>query len=412
MKRRVVVTGMGVISPAGNDVNTFWKSLCAGVSTADRITKFDPTNFETQFACEVKGFDPLKYIDKKSVRRMDGFVHYAIAAASQSISDAKLDLNKEDLTKIGVVVGSGIGGLSTLEDQVKVFLERGPSRVSPFFIPMMLSNMASGQISIIFGLKGPSACIVTACATGNSCIGESFKLIQYGDADVMVAGGTEYAITQLAVSGFCAARALSIRNDDPKRASRPFDKNRNGFVIGEGAGIIILEELEHALKRGVPIYCELIGYGLSSDAYHITSPAPGGEGGALAMANAIKDANLKPEDIDYINAHGTSTLAGDISETDAIKKTFKEHSYKLAISANKSMIGHLLGAAGGVEGIATVLTIKNSIIPPTINYEEKDPQCDLNYVPNKAMQKEVKVALSNSFGFGGHNATIVLKRYE
>jgi len=412
MKRRVVITGMGVISPAGNDINTFWKSLCDGVSTADRITKFDPTNFETQFACEVKGFDPLKYIDKKNAKRMDGFVHYAVAATIQAIEDSKLNLNKEDLTRIGVIVGSGIGGLPILEEQHKVFLEKGPSRVSPFFIAMMISNMASGQISILFGLKGPSACVVTACATGNNCIGEAFRLIQYGDADVMIAGGTECAITPLGVAGFCAARALSTRNDDPKKASRPFDKNRDGFVMGEGAGVIVLEELGHALKRDAPIHCELVGYGLSSDAYHVTAPAPAGASSALAMTNAIKDANLKPEDIDYINAHGTSTVAGDAAETEAIKTTFKDHAYKLAISSNKSMIGHLLGAAGGVECIASVLTIKEGIIPPTINYEEKDPQCDLDYVPNKARRKEVRIALSNSFGFGGHNTTIVLKKYE
>jgi 3-oxoacyl-[acyl-carrier-protein] synthase II len=413
MKRRVVITGLGIVSPAGNDIQSFWNSLKSGISTADKITKFDFTDYETQVACEVKGFNPEEHdIDKKSARRMDGFVQYAMGAARQAWIDSGIDINKSDPNRLGVVIGSGIGGLTVLEDQARVLMEKGPSRISPFFIPMMISNMASGQISIKYGLKGPSASVVTACASANNSIGDSFRMIQYGDADVMVAGGAECAITPLAIAGFIAARAMSTRNNDPKKASRPFDKNRDGFVMGEGSGIIILEELEHAQKRGAKIYAEIAGYGLSSDAFNITAPAPNGEGGARAMQNSILDAGLNITDIDYINAHGTATPLGDATETSAIKSLFKDHAYKLSVSSTKSMIGHLLGAAGGAECIATILSMVNSIIPPTINLEEPDPECDLDYVPNTAKEKVINAAVSNSFGFGGHNATICLKKFK
>ena len=418
-KRRVVITGMGIVSPAGNDIESFWKTLTEGVSCAGAITKFDATGFECRIACEVKGFNPEAYVDRKAARRMDTFVQYAVAASNQALKASslldpagKLDQNKIDPTRIGVMVGSGIGGITVLEDQHRTLLEKGWKRVSPFFIPMMISNMASGMISILFGVKGPSACVTTACATGNNCIGESLRLIQYGDADMMIAGGTEAAITPLSIAGFIAAQAMSTRNDDPTHASRPFDKNRDGFVMGEGSGVLVLEEMEHAIKRGVRIYGELAGYGLSSDAYHMTATSPNGEGGSRAMANAVKDAGAGPEDVDYINAHGTSTPVGDPSETQAIKTTFGDHAYKLCVSSNKSMIGHLLGAAGGAESIATVLTVLNDLVPPTINFEEKDPACDLNYVPNKAEKRVVNMAVSNSFGFGGHNATLAVKKFK
>ncbi|MEI7905538.1 MAG: beta-ketoacyl-ACP synthase II [Candidatus Firestonebacteria bacterium] len=419
MKRRIVITGMGIVSPAGNDIETFWKNLTEGVSCGGQITKFDATGYECRIACEVNGFLPEAYMDKKSARRMEPFVQYAVAASTQALKSAglldaanKIDAAKIDPTRIGVVVGSGIGGITMLEEQHKTLLEKGWKRISPFFIPMMISNMASGMISIHFGVKGPSACVTTACATGNNCIGESLRLLQYGDADIMIAGGTEASISPLSIAGFIAAQAMSIRNDDPKHASRPFDKNRDGFVMGEGSGVLVLEEMEHALKRGAKIYGELSGYGLSSDAYHMTATSPTGEGGARAMANAVKDAGAKPEDVDYINAHGTSTPVGDPSETQAIKTTFGEHAYKLCVSSNKSMIGHLLGAAGGAETIATVLTVINDLVPPTINYEEKDPACDLDYVPNKAIKRTVNLAISNSFGFGGHNATLAIKKFK
>ncbi|OGF46338.1 MAG: beta-ketoacyl-[acyl-carrier-protein] synthase II [Candidatus Firestonebacteria bacterium RIFOXYC2_FULL_39_67] len=411
MKRRVVVTGLGVISPAGNDVNTFWKSLCDGVSCADKITKYDASRLTTQIACEVKGFDPTLYTDKKSARRMDGFTQYAIAASVQAMKDSGLDVTKEDATRMGVIIGSGIGGLTTLMDQTYTLIEKGPSRISPFFIAMMISNMAAGMVSIQLGLKGPSACVVTACASGNNSLGTSYRHIQYGDADVMVAGGSECTIVELAMAGFCSAQAMSCRNDDPKHASRPFDKDRDGFVMGEGSGIVVLEELEHAKARGAKIYAEMVGYGMSSDAYHMTAPPADGEGGARAMQNCINDAGAKPEEVDYVNAHGTSTPLGDTGETAAIKRVFKEHAYKLSVSGTKSMIGHMLGAAGGVEFIATVLSVKNDLITPTINLVTPDPACDLDYVPNKAKQKTVNLAISNSFGFGGHNATVAVKKY-
>lgn len=409
--RRVVVTGIGAITPLGNDVKSFWTAITNGVSGVNEITHFDTTGFECQIAAEVKNFEPEKYIDRKSIRRMDIFSQFALAAAGQALEDSKLDLSNEDLNRIGVIVGSGIGGIKTLEDQHKIFLEKGPDRISPFFIPMLISNMAAGNISIYFKLKGPNSCAVTACASGNHSMGDSFRIIARDEADVMVTGGAEAAITPISVAGFCAAKALSKRNSEPTKASRPFDRDRDGFVMGEGSGILVFEELEHAKKRGAKIYAEVIGYGLTSDAYHMTAPAPCGEGGARAMQSSLDDAKISPDKIDYINAHGTSTQLGDIGETDAIKTVFKEHAYKLAVSSTKSMTGHLLGAAGGVEFITLVLAIGNSIIPPTINLDNPDPKCDLDYVPNKAREKEVNFAMSNAFGFGGHNASIIAKKY-
>jgi 3-oxoacyl-[acyl-carrier-protein] synthase II len=412
MSRRVVISGLGVISPIGNDLSTFWNNLIAGKSGVGPVTQFDASDFPTRIAAEVKNFDPLDYMDRKEARRMDRFVQFAVAAARQALEHAGLDMNQVDANRVGVYIGSGIGGLATWEEQYQVLLNRGPSRVSPFFIPMMISNMAAGQVSIITGAKGPNSTSVSACATGTNSIGDAFRIIQHGDADVMIAGGAEATIRPLAFAGFCAARAMSTRNDEPEKASRPFDKDRDGFVMGEGAGVLILEELEHAKKRGANIIAEIVGYGMSGDAYHLTSPDPEGEGAARAIARAIQDAGLKPEDIDYINAHGTSTDLNDKFETMAIKKAFGDHAYKLAVSSNKSMIGHMLGAAGGVEAVATAMTLKEQIIPPTINYETADPECDLDYVPNEARRARVRAALSNSFGFGGHNATIALKTYE
>ncbi|BCU82156.1 3-oxoacyl-[acyl-carrier-protein] synthase 2 [Polycladomyces abyssicola] len=412
MSRRVVISGLGVISPIGNDLSTFWNNLIAGKSGVGPVTQFDASDYSTRIAAEVKNFDPLDYMDRKEARRMDRFVQFAVAAARQALEHAGLDMNQVDANRVGVYIGSGIGGLTTWEEQYQVLLNRGPNRVSPFFIPMMISNMAAGQVSILTGAKGPNSTSVSACASGTHSIGDAFRIIQHGDADVMIAGGAEATIRPLAFAGFCAARAMSTRNDEPEKASRPFDKDRDGFVMGEGAGVLILEELEHAKKRGANIIAEIVGYGMSGDAYHVTSPAPEGEGAARSMAHAIQDAGLKPEDIDYINAHGTSTDLNDKFETMAIKKAFGDHAYKLAISSNKSMIGHLLGAAGGVEAVATAMTLKEQIIPPTINYETPDPECDLDYVPNEARRARIRAALSNSLGFGGHNATIVLKTYE
>jgi 3-oxoacyl-[acyl-carrier-protein] synthase II len=412
MKHRVVITGLGVVSPIGNDINTFWNNLIAGTSGVGPITSFDASEFPTRIAAEVKDFDPLNYIDKKEARRTDRFIQFAIAASKMALAHAGIDMAKEDPTRVGVYIGSGIGGLNTLEEQHRTLLERGPKRVSPFFIPMMIANMASGQVSISIGAKGPNSSAVSACATGTHSIGDAFKILQRGDADVMIAGGTESSITPLAFAGFSSMGALSRRNDEPQKASRPFDAERDGFVMGEGSGVLVMETLEHALKRGADIIAEVVGYGMTGDAYHLTSPAPEGEGAKRSMMMAMRDAGLKPEDIDYINAHGTSTDLNDKFETMAIKSAFGEHAYKLAISSNKSMIGHLLGAAGGVEAVATALTLKHQIIPPTINYEHPDPECDLDYVPNEARKAVVRAALSNSLGFGGHNATIALKRYE
>jgi len=411
LKHRVVVTGMGVVTALGSDLETFWNNLIAGKSGVTRIESFDPSEFPTQIAAEIKDFNPEDYIDKKEARRMDRFVQFAVAASKMAMRDAGLEPGTNiDPERVGVMVGSGIGGLSTWEEQHTILLEKGPKRVSPFFIPMMIANMASGQISMITGAKGPNSTAVTACATGTHSIGDSFKLIQRGDADAMICGGAEAAIRPTGIAGFCAMRAMSTRNDEPEKASRPFDIGRDGFVMGEGSGVLVLESLEHAVKRGARIYAEVIGYGMSGDAYHMTEPDP--DGAARCMKRALKDAGIEPEAIDYINAHGTSTPIGDRSETTAIKMAFGDHAYKLAVSSTKSMTGHLLGAAGGIEAVILALTLKNGVIAPTINLDNPDPECDLDYVPNAARKSDVRTALSNSFGFGGHNATIVMRKYE
>ncbi|MDP8260102.1 MAG: beta-ketoacyl-ACP synthase II [Candidatus Gygaella obscura] len=412
MKRKVVVTGLGVISPIGNGVDNFWQSCIAGKNGVGPITKFDATRFDSRVAGEVKDFDPLIALSSKEVRRTEAFVHFASAAAKEALLDSKLDLDKSDRDRIGVLIGSGIGSLGIIESQYEKFLKRGPSKFSPFLIPALIVNEAAGQVSINSGLKGPNLCTTTACASGSHSIGEALRIIQYGDADIMLAGGTESCISHLGVGGFCALKALSTTNDDPSKASRPFDAKRNGFVIGEGCGIVVLEEFEHAKRRGAKIYAEASGFGMSSDAYHSTAPDPEGDGAARSMAAAIKDAGLKPEDIPYVNAHGTSTLLNDKIETLAIKKVFNEYAKKLAVSSIKSMTGHLLGAAGAVEFIACCLAITNSIIPPTINYEFPDPLCDLDYVPNKARAANLDAVLSNSLGFGGHNASLVIKKFQ
>ncbi len=412
MKKRVVVTGLGAITPIGIGKDEFWQSLLAGKSGIGKITHFDASEYTTQIAGEVKDFDPAKYIDKKEAKRMDPFTQFAVAASKMAFEDSGINLETEDRTRIGTMIGTGIGGMDTLNEQYKNLFDKGPNRISPFFIPMMIGNMAAGQTSITFGLQGPCSCITTACATGTNAIGDAFKVIQRGDADVMVAGGTEAAISPIAVAGFCSMKALSTRNDEPEKASRPFDKDRNGFVMGEGAGVVILESLEHAVARGAHIYAEVIGYGFNADAYHITAPAPEGAQAAKCMEMALKDAGIAPEAVDYINAHGTSTPLNDKNETLAIKSLFGEHAYKLAVSSIKSMTGHLLGAAGGIECIATVLTLENDMIPPTINCDAPDEEMDLDYVPHTSRKQVVNVALSNSLGFGGHNATILLKKFE
>jgi 3-oxoacyl-[acyl-carrier-protein] synthase II len=410
-KRRVVVTGIGAVTPVGNDAETTWKNILEGVSGVGPLTRVNADEYPAKVAAEVKEFNIEDFIEKKDARKMDRFTHYAVAASLMAVKDANLEITDENAPRVGVWIGSGIGGMETFENQFETFLNRGYRRVSPFFVPMMIPDMATGQVSITLGAKGFNSCTVTACATGTNSIGDAFKVIQRGDADVMVTGGAEAPITRMSVAGFCANTALST-NPDPKTASRPFDKNRDGFVIGEGAGIVVLEELEHALARGAKIYAEIVGYGATGDAYHITAPAPAGEGGARAMKMAVNDAGLKPEEIDYINAHGTSTDYNDKFETFAIKEVFGDHAYNVAVSSTKSMTGHLLGAAGGVEAIFTVLSIKDGIMPPTINYETPDPECDLDYVTNKARRKEISAAMSNSLGFGGHNATIVFKKYK
>lgn len=412
MKRRVVVTGMGVVSPLGHDIETFWDNLIKGVSGVGPVTRFDASEFTTRFAAEVRDFDPCEYMDRKDARRMDRFAQYAVAATRQALEQARLDIQAYGPERVGVWIGSGIGGIQVLEDSSLTLLQKGPNKITPFFVPMMIPDMASGQVSIIFGAKGPNSCTVTACASGSNAIGDAFRVVQRGEADVMIAGGSEAAVTRLGLAGFCAARALSTRNDDPQRASRPFDAQRDGFVLGEGAGILILEELESAKRRNAPIFGEIVGYGSSGDAYHMTQPAPGGEGAARAMRAALADAGLAPEDVDYINAHGTSTPYNDVNETMAIKSVFGEHAYRLAVSSTKSMTGHLLGAAGGVEAIACLLAMSRGIIPPTINYEYPDEQCDLDYVPNKAREASIRACLSNSFGFGGHNAVLAFRRYD
>ncbi|GIN57420.1 3-oxoacyl-[acyl-carrier-protein] synthase 2 [Lederbergia ruris] len=411
MKRRVVVTGVGAVSPVGNDAKTAWENIVSGKSGVGPLTRLDPEQFSAKVAAEVKDFNIEKYIERKEARKMDRFTHYALASAMMAVEDAQLKIDETNADRVGVWIGSGIGGLETLETQFETFQKRGYRRVSPFFVPMMIPDMATGQVSIYLGAKGVNSCTVTACATGTNSIGDAFKAIQRGDADAMIAGGAEAPITRMSYAGFCANTALTT-NPDPNTASRPFDLNRDGFVIGEGAGIVILEELEQALNRGAKIYAEIVGYGSTGDAYHITAPAPGGEGGARSMEMAIQDGELKPEDIQYINAHGTSTDYNDKFETMAVKTVFGDHAHQLAISSTKSMTGHLLGAAGGVEAIFTVMAIKEGILPPTINYETPDPECDLDYVPNESRSANITAAISNSLGFGGHNATLAFKKYE
>lgn len=411
-KRRVVITGVGVISPIGTGREKYFQSLKEGISGVDHITRFDTEGFDTRIAAEVKDFEPSEYIDKKECRRMDRFTQFAVAASKMAAEDSHIELESLDNNRFGVCIGSGIGGMETMEAQYKILKEKGPGRVSPFMIPMMISNIAAGNISIALKAKGPNITVVTACASATNAIGEAFKIIQRGDADMMVAGGAEASITPLSLAGFCSMKALSTRNDDPKRASRPFDKDRDGFVMGEGAGIMIIEELEHALKRGAVIYGEIAGYGATGDAYHITAPAPDAEGAYRAMLMAVNDAGIKACDLDYINAHGTSTDLNDKLETLAIKRLLGEHAKKVAVSSTKSMMGHLLGAAGAVEAIACIMAINESVVPPTINYTTPDEECDLDYVPNKAINRKVGWAMSNSLGFGGHNASIILKKYE
>ena len=410
-QRRVVVTGLGLVTPLGTGVEKTWKAICAGESGIGRITKFDPTGYDAQIAGEVKDFDPAHFIEKKEIKKMDPFIHYAVGAAQLAVDDAGLKVAPEEATRVGVYIGSGIGGLGSIEHYHNVLKEKGPGRVSPFFIPMTIINLASGQVAIRIGAKGPNSCAVTACATGNHCIGDAYRLIQRGMADVMVAGGAEAAITPLGVAGFASAKALSFRNDAPTKASRPFDKDRDGFVLGEGAGVVVIEELEHARKRGVRIYGELIGYGMNSDAYHITAPPEEGEGAVRCMHLALNDAGIKPEHINYINAHGTSTMA-DAIETSAIKQVFGEQAYRIPVSSTKSMTGHLLGAAGGIEAVFSVLALYHGLLPPTINLDNPDPACDLDYVPNTARPAPIKIALSNSFGFGGVNACLIFKRLD
>ncbi|MGZ3613566.1 MAG: beta-ketoacyl-ACP synthase II [Thermodesulfobacteriota bacterium] len=412
MGRRVVVTGMGLVIPTGIGVGTAWKNVCEGKSGIGLLTRFDTNGFETKIAAEVKNFNPESCIDKKEIKKMDLFIQYSIGATKEALEDARLAIGPDNAEQVGVIVGTGLGGLPTIEKYHKVLLERGPGRISPFFIPMLIANLASGQIAIQFGPKGPNTCVVTACATGAHCIGDAFRAIVYGDAEAMIAGGTEANITPLTIGGFNAMKALSTRNDEPEKACRPFEKNRDGFVIAEGAGILILEELQFALKRKATIYAELVGYGYTGDAYHITAPSPEGDGAVRCMKMAIKDAKLNPEDIDYINAHGTSTPLNDLTETVAIKTVFGDHAKKIPVSATKSMTGHLLGAAGSTEAIFTILAIRDGIMPPTINYEEPDPQCDLDYVPNVARRNSINVGMSNAFGFGGTNASLVFKKFE
>lgn len=412
LPRRVVVTGIGLITPIGNDKESFWESLIQGKGGVGRITRIDPTPFPTQIAAEVKGFDPERYIDRKDLRHMDLFSQFAIGAAVQAIEDSGLDFDQEDRDRIGVIVGSGIGGMYIFEEEVRVIDSKGPRRITPFFIPMMISDIIAGHISIRYNLRGPNYATTSACATSGHALGLAMREIRYGFADIMIAGGSEAPICETGLGGFCAMKALSTRNDEPERASRPFDAQRDGFVMGEGAGILVLEEFEHALRRGARIYGELRGAGFTGDAYHITAPPEDGNGAFRAMALAIEDADLEVTDIDYINAHGTSTPLNDVSETKAIKKLFGPHAYKLAVSSTKSMHGHLLGAAGAVEAAATLLAISRGVVPPTINYEFPDPECDLDYVPNQARPMTIKAAVSNTFGFGGHNACLVFTRID
>lgn len=411
MKNRVVITGMGVVHSLGFGVENFWNAIKEGKSGITLLSKFDTSNFEAKVAAEIKGFEPTDYIDKKEAKRMDVFTQFAMAAAKMAMEMSGIDMEKEDRFRAGVIIGSGIGGIQTLEDQHHTLETKGPGRVSPFFITSMIANMAAGRVSIEYGLQGFNECVVTACASGNNAIGDAFKVIQRGDADIMVTGGAESAITPLSFAGFCSNKALST-NPDPNTACRPFDRDRDGFVMGEGSGILVLEELEHAKKRGAFILGEIVGYGCTCDAYHITAPHPEGIGGTWSMKNAINDAGIKPEEIGYVNAHGTSTPLNDTGETKVIKDVFGKHAYKLAVSSTKSMTGHLLGAAGAIEAIITAMALKDGFLPPTINLRNPDPECDLDYVPNEGRKAEIKYALSNALGFGGHNAAIVLKKYE
>ncbi len=410
--KRVVVTGVGAVTPVGNDVPTMWANLVKGVSGIDRITSFDASLFASQIAAEIKGFDPAAYLGPKEIRRTERFVQLAVASAKQAVADAGLALEKENPFRVGVLVGSGMGSLHLIEEQHSLFLSKGPDKISPFMIPMIIVNMAAGQVAISLGAKGPNSCPATACASGAHGVGEAFRIVQRGDAEVMIAGGTESCVTKMAVGGFCALMALSRRNDAPAKASRPFDKERDGFVIGEGAGLMVLEELEHATRRGARIYAEMAGYGRTADAYHMTAPDPDGAGAAEAMRLALEDARLNPEQLSYINAHGTSTELNDKIETRAIKQTCGASAKRIPVSSTKSMTGHMIGAAGGVEAIISCLAIHHSTLPPTINYEHPDPECDLDYVPNQARQARVDSALSNSLGFGGHNATLVFKKFR
>ena len=412
MKKRVVITGLGCVTPVGTGKDDFWVNIKSGVSGIDKITRFDYTNYQTQIAGEVKDFTPEDYISKKELKKMDRFTQFAMVASKLAVADSELDLNNIDGNRMGTVIGTGIGGVETIEAQHKNLLEKGNRRVSPFFIPMMIGNMAAGQVAIEFGAKGPSTNICTACASGTNSVGDAFKIIQRGDADIMIAGGTEAAVAEFAVAGFCNMKAMSTNNDNPQKASRPFDKDRDGFVMGEGCGILILEELESAIKRNAKIYAEIVGYGMTSDAYHITTPAENGEGAARAMQMAINDAEIEPEKIDYINAHGTSTYYNDLYETMAIKSVFGKNAKNVSISSTKSMTGHLLGASGAIEAIVCALAIKDNFVPPTINLENPGEGMDLDYTPNKGKERTINYALSNSLGFGGHNATIVLKKYE
>ena len=412
MFHRVVLTGLGCVTPIGSSVQESWDAVLTGKSGTALVTQIDSQWFSSKVAAEVKNFDPLKYLSAKQIKKSDRFVQFAVAGAKMALDDSALNLASEDLHYIGVLIGSGIGGLRTIEEQHKILLEKGPHRVSPFLIPMLIVNMAPGQVAMEFGLKGPNNCVATACATGSHAIGDAYKIVQRGEATAMLAGGSEACITLLGYGGFDAMKALSTHNSEPDKASRPFDKTRNGFVMGEGCGVVVLEELEHALKRNAKIYCEIIGYGMTSDANHMTAPDPEGKGAARCIAVTLKSAEIKPEDVDYINAHGTSTPLNDKVETMAIKSVFGKHAKKLMVSSTKSMTGHLLGAAGGVEAIFTALAIKHEIVPPTINYRHPDPECDLDYVPNEPRRAKIRVALSDSLGFGGHNAAICFKRFE
>jgi 3-oxoacyl-[acyl-carrier-protein] synthase II len=413
MKRRVVVTGMGAITPVGNDVAATWRAITAGVSGGGPITKFDASTFPTRFACEVKGFDPLLFMERKEAKRADPFAQYAIAASVQAMTDAGLDdASRYDPDRLGVIIGSGIGGLKTFEEQHDVYRERGQSKISAFFIPMFISDIAAGLVSMRFNAKGPNYATISACATSAHAIGDAYRTIQYGDADLVITGGSEATVTPMAIGGFCNMKALSERNESPETASRPFDATRDGFVMGEGGGIVILEELEHAKNRGAHIYAEIVGYGATGDAYHLTAPAPEGEGAQRAMRRAMQDARLLPAEIDYINAHGTSTPANDLNETKAIKAVFGELATAVHVSSTKSMTGHMLGAAGAVEFIIGALAVRDCIVPPTINYETPDPELDLNYTPNVAVNRPVRAVLSNSFGFGGHNVTLAIRQFQ